>query len=699
MSMKRMKHLLVLCLALVMVVGLLSVTALAVDSFLSITAQGQAEPYKVGDTVKVSVTLSSEAPADGNFSITSDAGSWLKGEGLQVDNDGRSCTKIFTVMELPGKSQNVTFTVNYIDSKGEPLADDKADSIQMDFEAPTPAPVEYTLAGSLFVNGKKVTPWTDDRFSGKEGDTFTLDRFYQSALDRAEAEIDLHGATMEVCYPGGDPIDTAKVYEFGCSDFWAANKTTANVWVRLSTIHSVTFDSKGGTPVEMEEVNYGAYATAPVAPTKNGYKFVSWCAADGTAYNFNTPITSNVTLYAKWEEDTTSKPDLHYYVEADFPTWLLTDTYRDVSISIWGDRGLDWQEGATLYVAVNNSDAELWYYDSDGGFLGQGEYVDTVWEEKIPDALTFNERTITIPLSLYLDRAGTYKFTFTLVADDGKTVLATDSATVRAYTETHDDYRIYLDCGRHGSISTTPSTWADYKDTVTIYVNPDKGYELDTLRVYDKDKDRVSIYTNHRGDYTFTMPKSSVTVYATFKEVNYDHFVDVSRDSWYYDAVYYVYDHDIMDGVGSRKFAPYGDLSRAMIVTTLYRLEDEPRVRNYGTFRDVDEDAWYADAVEWAAEEGIVKGYGKKTFGPNRSVTVEQLAAILQRYADYKGYDIDETIRLYSDAVVSQWAVDNVRWAVAEDLLRGGRSVDATQVATRAEIAYALYNFMMNVAD
>ena len=154
-----------------------------------------------------------------------------------------------------------------------------------------------------------------------------------------------------------------------------------------------------------------------------------------------------------------------------------------------------------------------------------------------------------------------------------------------------------------------------------------------------------------------------------------------------------------MDGVGSRKFAPYGDLSRAMIVTTLYRLEDEPRVRNYGTFRDVDEDAWYADAVEWAAEEGIVKGYGKKTFGPNRSVTVEQLAAILQRYADYKGYDIDETVRLYSDAVVSQWALDNVRWAVAEGLLRGGRSVDSTQVATRAEIAYALYNFMMNVVD
>ena len=79
-------------------------------------------------------------------------------------------------------------------------------------------------------------------------------------------------------------------------------------------------------------------------------------------------------------------------------------------------------------------------------------------------------------------------------------------------------------------------------------------------------------------------------------------------------------------------------------------------------------------------------------------VTVEQLAAILQRYADYKGYDIDETVRLYADAVVSQWAVDNVRWAAAEGLLRDGRSTNGTLVATRAEIAYALYGFMVNVA-
>ena len=308
--------------------------------------------------------------------------------------------------------------------------------------------------------------------------------------------------------------------------------------------------------------------------------------------------------------------------------------------------------------------------------------MDAVDAGQIPDTFDFNETGVTVPLSLYLDRAGTYEFTFTLYASDGKTVLATDSATVKATEPAHDDYRVYLDCGKHGSISTRPSTWADYKDTVTIYVNPDKGYELDTLKVYDAKGNRISVYTDNHGNYYFTMPNRSVTVYATFQEVNYDHFTDVPKGSWYYDAVYYVYDHDIMDGVGNRTFNPYGDLSRAMIVTTLYRLEGEPVVRTSGTFRDVPYNTWYSDAVEWAAKEGIVKGYGKKTFGPSNSVTVEQLAAILQRYADYKGYDVDQTVQLYADAVVSRWAVKNVRWAAAEGLLRDGRSTNATHVAT-----------------
>ena len=684
MSMKRMKHLLVLCLALVMVVGLLSVTALADDSMQITFSQGDGAYYFPGDELTVTVTGSFADFAPQKVTLNYDEKTVLAPVGDPVC-DETTYTQTYRVAKITGNYCSVTFNATYASEEGESIAP-ASETIGMN--------LRNQLTVTLFDAGQPLSGAAVVLHYAYDNDSKNLTLTEQSpgtyVTNMYDFTIDGYDY-VSVTAPGNR---TATITKTTSGDLMSAIYAGESKLVASYAFegYTVSFASNGGSPVASQKVAYGGYAKEPAAPTLEGYTFLGWYAGNKPFVFETTPIISDITLYAKWEKDTTPKPDLHYYVEADFPNWLLTDTYKDVSISIKGDRGLGWLYGATLSVEVDRHSAELWYYDSDDG------YVDTVHLGQIPGTLDFHGTGITIPLSLYLDRAGTYDFTFTLVAADG-TVLATDTATVTAYNETHDDHRIYLDYGRHGSISTSPSTWADYRDTVTIYVKPDKGYELDTLRVYDSDKDRVSVYTNYHDDYVFTMPNSSVTVYATFKEVNYDHFVDVSRDSWYYDAVYYVYDHDIMDGVGSRKFDPYGDLSRAMIVTTLYRMEDEPWVRNYGTFRDVDEDAWYAEAVEWAAEEGIVKGYGKKTFGPNNSVTVEQLAAILQRYADYKGYDIDETVRLYSDAVVSQWAVDNVRWAVAEGLLRDGRSVDSTQVATRAEIAYALYNFMMNVAD
>ena len=497
-------------------------------------------------------------------------------------------------------------------------------------------------------------------------------------------------------------------YKYDSPDYKFSETDTVSDWTNVLVKYTsvsqpaitATFVTAYGTAPVVQEVT-GGYVQEPADPTMEGYKFLGWYTEDGTLFDFSSVVSSSLTLYAMWEkiEET---PVVHYYLDDNFPARLEVGTYKDVALTIFGDRGSGWQYDAYITVSVKGpawSDPQLLYYTGSGWDWWWSGYVDTVDAGQIPDTFDFNETGVTVPLSLYLDRAGTYEFTFTLYASDGMTVLATDTARVKATEPAHDDYRVYLDCGKHGSISTRPSTWADYKDTVTIYVKPDKGYELDTLKVYDAKGNRISVYTDNHGNYYFTMPNRSVTVYATFEEVNYDHFTDVPKGSWYYDAVYYVYDHDIMDGVGNRTFNPYGDLSRAMIVTTLYRLEGEPTVRTSGTFRDVPYNTWYSDAVEWAAKEGIVKGYGKKTFGPSNSVTVEQLAAILQRYADYKGYDVDKTVQLYADAVVSQWAVKNVRWAAAEGLLRDGRSTNATLVATRAEIAYALYGFMTNVVE
>ena len=137
-------------------------------------------------------------------------------------------------------------------------------------------------------------------------------------------------------------------------------------------------------------------------------------------------------------------------------------------------------------------------------------------------------------------------------------------------------------------------------------------------------------------------------------------FTDVSGSAWYYDAVKFVYDYDLMDGVGGGKFNPDGTLTRAMIAQVLYNLEGAPG--SYPTvFDDVAKSAWYADAVNWAAASGIVEGKGNNKFDSNAPVTRQEMAAILYRYAELKGYDVSKADSLggYKDAAqVASWAKD-----------------------------------------
>lgn len=180
-------------------------------------------------------------------------------------------------------------------------------------------------------------------------------------------------------------------------------------------------------------------------------------------------------------------------------------------------------------------------------------------------------------------------------------------------------------------------------------------------------------------------------------------FIDVDPDSWYYGAVEYAYENGLMNGVAADQFAPQTTLTRAMMAAVLANLENGS-ANTSGSFSDVADGAWYADAVNWAAENGIVNGYEDGTFRPDAPLTREQMAAFLYNYAAYKGYDVSATNDLaqFSDAAqVSSWAADVVKWAVGADLLHGvgDDKLAPTGMATRAEVAAILANFCENVAD
>ena len=193
---------------------------------------------------------------------------------------------------------------------------------------------------------------------------------------------------------------------------------------------------------------------------------------------------------------------------------------------------------------------------------------------------------------------------------------------------------------------------------------------------------------------------ANTTVYAKWTEtpVSSLPFGDVKSADWFYNDVKYVYEKGMMAGTAADVFAPNATTTRAMIVTILYRLEGSPAVTGTSAFVDVPAGQWYTDAVNWAAANQIVKGTSATTFAPNASITREQMAAILYRYAQYKGYDVTKKADLsgYSDnGQVSAYAKDALAWANAAKLINGVTNTTLAPQgnATRAQVSAILHRF------
>ena len=269
---------------------------------------------------------------------------------------------------------------------------------------------------------------------------------------------------------------------------------------------------------------------------------------------------------------------------------------------------------------------------------------------------------------------GTAKITVTTVdgkktADCAVTVTAKSGGGSTGGGSYTPSYTVSVDKTVNGTITVSPKS-ASKGDTVTITVKPDKGYELDTLKVLDKNGDKVKL-TEKNGKYTFTMPASKVTVKATFMDDNtmLNFFVDVSASDYYYDAVLWAVGKGITGGTSATTFDPSGNCTRAQAVTFLWRAAGSPAPKTkVMPFTDVPAGSYYHDAVLWAIEQGITKGTSDTAFSPNATCTRAQIVTFLWRA---NGSELTPIATRFADVPADAFYADAVAWAAQEGITTG----------------------------
>ena len=244
---------------------------------------------------------------------------------------------------------------------------------------------------------------------------------------------------------------------------------------------------------------------------------------------------------------------------------------------------------------------------------------------------------------------------------------------------------------KHGDVTVSPKR-ASKGDTVTITVKPDSGYELDTLTVKDVSGSKIKVKDKGDGKFTFTMPASKVTVSAEFAEIETLDFADVSTDAYYYEAVKWAAKKGITGGTGDGTFNPNGACTRAHIVTFLWRAAGSPAPKSTVNFADVPAGSYYAKAVAWAVENGITLGTGDGTFSPNATCTRAQSVTFLYRALG----TAPTTVNGFTDVTADAFYADAVAWAVESGVTNGtsASTFSPNNGCTRAQIVTFLYRTM-----
>ena len=283
-------------------------------------------------------------------------------------------------------------------------------------------------------------------------------------------------------------------------------------------------------------------------------------------------------------------------------------------------------------------------------------------------------------------------FTFTLTKPS---IFNTSSGGSSGGSSSKTTYKVTTSSVANGGVNVSPSSPAK-GDKVKITLSPNKGYKLDKLTVTDASGKTVSTTKTSDTVYTFTMPASQVTVGVTYvkaeettEQPSTKTFSDVSSSDWFADAVKYVSDKGMMNGTGNGKFSPADSTTRGMLMTVIARYASEDTTGS---------NPWYQKSMEWAKANGVSDGTA-----PNANITREQLVTMLYRYAKASGKDVsvgeDTNILSYTDATtVSEYAVPAMQWACGAGIVNGANGkLNPQNNATRAEVAAILMRFCENI--
>ena len=446
--------------------------------------------------------------------------------------------------------------------------------------------------------------------------------------------------------------------------------------------YTVTLHTNDGTIAEGQNISsytYGIGATLPTSVTREGYTFAGWYEKEDFTGDPVAAIGKDAmgdkTYWAKWEEVENPEPEPTPTPDptpsgpstGDSTGWddirdELENAENGDEITI--DMGDETKVPAEIFESLAGKDVEISF--------DLGDIQWSVNGADIPTDTDFTDIDMGVTMN-----------------SDGIPVDVVNAIT-----------------GEVGTVQITLAHDGEFGFTMTLTAPLGKenaGYWAN-LYHYDEDAEALNFEAAAKidEDGSVTIPFSHASQYAIVIDTHShatvdvsDIFLDIAPDAWYKDAIQYAYDNGLMTGVSATEFAPEATTTRAMIVSILARLEGVESAQAAG-FADVT-DEWYATAVNWAANVGVVNGYEDNTFQPNTAITREQLAAILMNYAAYKGEDVSNRADLtsYTDQP-STWAEEAMQWAVAEGLI-SGVTADTLQpqgAATRAQVAAILQRFL-----